>query len=179
MSRVGQQPVEIPAGVKVAVADSRVVKASGPQGDLSFTVPDPIRVEMADGKLMVRCPGENVRGRSLHGMSRSMVQGMLLGVAKGYSRTLEVQGVGFRAAVQGQKLSLWLGFSRPLEYEVPQGVKVAVPDGTTLVISGPDKTKVGDVAARLVSFFPAEPYKGKGVRHKGAYVRRKVGKTVA
>jgi len=116
---------------------------------------------------------------NLHGLTRTLIANMIEGVTKGYSKELEIQGVGFKAAIQGQKLMLSLGYPKPVEYTVPAGIKVAVTEGTAIVVSGADKQLVGDVSARIRSYFPAEPYKGKGIRYKGEYVRRKVGKTVA
>ena len=179
MSRIGKKPIDVPAGVEVRVDGARVT-AKGKAGELVMGLPPGIGARVEGGKVHVTRPNDTARGKSLHGLARSLVNGMLEGVAKGYRKDLLISGVGFRAAVQGPKLSMSLGFSRPVEYIVPDGVKVAVEEnGTALAVTGPDKQKVGDVAARIRSYFPAEPYKGKGLQYKGEYVRRKVGKTVA
>lgn len=177
MSRIGRQPVILPAGVSVSVS-GRTVHAKGPKGELSWTCPEGIQPVLNEGRLEVRCERKDKAGRALHGTSRSLLANMVRGVAEGYSKTLEIHGVGFRAALQGKKLVLNLGFSHPIEYVVPEGVTLKLAENT-LVVSGPDKQQVGQVAARIRAFYPPEPYKGKGIRLKGEYVRRKVGKTVA
>lgn len=178
MSRVGQKPVEIPSGVQVKL-DKNMVGVKGPLGDLSMDVPHGIELKMTDGKVIVNRSGDSREERSLHGLVRTLVANMIAGVVKGFSKDLEIQGVGFKAALQGQKLVLSLGFSSPIEYVIPAGIKITVSEGVNLVVQGADKQKVGEVAAYIRSLFPAEPYKGKGIRYKNEYVRRKVGKTVA
>ncbi|MBM4147451.1 MAG: 50S ribosomal protein L6 [Lentisphaerae bacterium] len=178
MSRVGQKPVTLPAGIKVAV-QGRKVSVSGPKGELAYNLPDGIDVAV-DGSVVSFLRGGDTRElRSLHGLVRSLVANMVTGVQQGFVKELEIQGVGFKAAVQGQNLVLSLGFASPVEYEIPTGVKVAVDGGVAITVTGADRQLVGDVAARIRGYFPAEPYKGKGIRYKGERVRRKVGKTVA
>lgn len=178
MSKRSQKPIDIPSGITVTVKDS-CISVKGPAGELSLVVSDPIKAEAGNSKVLVTRPNDSRTSKSLHGLTRSLIDNMIEGVSKGFIKSLEIQGVGFKAAIQGQKLMMWLGFSNAVEYVIPDGVKVVVEGGTMIVVSGPDKQKVGDVAARIRTFFPAEPYKGKGVRYKGEYVRRKVGKTVA
>ena len=178
MSRIGQKPVDIPAGVTAAV-DGRTVIVKGKQGNLNFSIPQSIDVVVTDGKIHVRSTEDTRQSHSFHGLVRSLLANMIVGVANGYSRELEIQGVGFKAVIKGQSVMLSLGFASPVAYEVPEGVKVTDEGGVKLVVKGPDKQLVGDVAARIRSFFPAEPYKGKGIRYKDERVRRKVGKTVA
>jgi large subunit ribosomal protein L6 len=178
MSRIGQKPVDIIAGVTVTV-DDRVVKVKGKEGELSRQLPPMIEASVADGKVTVTRIGDTREARSYHGMARTLISNMISGVAKGYSREMEIQGVGFKAVLKGQKLALSLGFASPVDYAIPAGVKVTEEGGVKLVVRGPDKQLVGDTAARIRSFFPAEPYKGKGIRYKDERVRRKVGKTVA
>lgn len=178
MSRIGQQPVDIPEGVTVTATGS-CVSVKGKQGELSQDVPGAISVAVADGKVMVTRGDETRESRSYHGLVRSLIANMVEGVSKGFSKDLEIQGVGFRGAVQGKTLSLSLGFASPIAYPIPEGITITEAGGTKITIAGADKQKVGDVAARIRGFFPAEPYKGKGIRYVGEQVRRKVGKTVA
>lgn len=177
MSRIGIKPVEVPSGVSVQVKGA-TVSAKGPQGELSLSLPPGITASLKDGRVVVARPDDSRQSKSFHGLGRSLVANMVQGVAKGYSRELELQGVGFRATAQGTKLTLSIGYSSPVEYQAPAGIKVAVKE-SLITVSGPDKKEVGDVAARIRSFYPPEPYKGKGIRYKGEYVRRKAGKTVA
>jgi large subunit ribosomal protein L6 len=177
MSRIGKKPVAVPNGVAVTVNGSRV-SAKGPKGELSLTLPASVAAELKDGIVQVTCAEDTAAGSSLHGLSRSLVANMLTGVATGYSIALELQGVGFRAAVQGSKLTLTIGYSSPVEFVAPEGIVIAVKE-SIITVSGPDKQRVGDTAARIRSFYPPEPYKGKGIRYKGEHVRRKTGKTVA
>lgn len=176
MSRVGQKPVEIPSGVTVTVNGSDV-RVKGAKAELAITMASGVSAVVEGGKVIVKIADEE-KG-NLHGLTRTLIANMIEGVTKGYSKALEIQGVGFKAAIQGQKLQMWLGFPKPVEYTIPDGIKVVVTEGTAMVVSGADKQMVGDVSARIRSYFPAEPYKGKGIRYKGEYVRRKVGKTVA
>lgn len=178
MSRIGNKPVELPKGVTVTV-DGSTVKGKGPQGELMLTVPDGITVKVADGKVEVAVAGQQAGLGALHGTTRSLIGNMVKGLATPYVKELEIQGVGFRAQQQGQKLVLALGFSHPIEFHVPKGITAKVTDSTAITISGADKHLVGETAARIRGFFPAEPYKGKGVRYKGEHVRRKAGKAVA
>lgn len=177
MSRIGKKPVAIPSGVTVQT-DGKRITAKGPKGELALTLPETVTVAVKDGIVSLSCADDTALGRSRYGLGRSLVANMVTGVHKGYSVDLELQGVGFRAAVQGNKLSMTIGYSSPVEFAAPQGITIAVKD-TNMTVSGPDKQLVGDVAARIRSYYPPEPYKGKGIRYKGEHVRRKAGKTVA
>lgn len=177
MSRIGKKPVTVPKGVTVQTVGTKV-SAKGPKGELSMTLPPAIKAEVRDGAVSVTCVEETVRAKSMHGLARSLIANMLQGVDKGYSIELELQGVGFRAAVQGSKLTMNLGYSSPVVFELPAGLAATVKE-SIITVSGADKQAVGDAAARIRSFYPPEPYKGKGVRYKGEHVRRKAGKTVA
>jgi large subunit ribosomal protein L6 len=177
MSRIGRKPVAIPSGVTVRVDGGRVV-TKGPKGELALSLPPGVTAAVKDSAVQMACAEDSALGRSRHGLARSLLANMVAGVSKGYSVDLELQGVGFRAAVQGTKLTLTIGYSSPVEYVAPAGITIAVKE-SNITVSGPDKQLVGDVAARIRSFYPPEPYKGKGIRYKGEYVRRKAGKTVA
>ena len=176
MSRIGKKPIEFPKGVTVTVQGEKVT-AKGPQGELSLVVPAGVQVKVAEAHVEIGIADPSLG--SLHGTTRTLIANMVQGVQKHYAKDLEIQGVGFKAQAQGQKLVLALGFSHPVEYILPQGIAVKVTEGTALTVSGADKHMVGQVSARIKSFFPAEPYKGKGVRFKGEHVRRKAGKAVA
>ena len=178
MSRVGKQPIAFPPGVE-AKLNGAVLSVKGPKGALTFTVPDGFqaRIEAEAVSLAPVRPDPELNPR--HGLYRSLIANLVQGVAKGYAKELEIQGVGFKAALQGRKMSLALGFARPVEMEIPAGAEVKVTENVNLVVSGPDKQQVGNLAARIKALFPAEPYKGKGIRFKGEHVRRKAGKTVA
>ncbi len=178
MSRIGRMPVAIPAGVTVTVQGSNVT-AKGPKGELVLTAAPFLKVQVKDGQVHLSCDQEDKQSRMTFGTTRSLVANMVEGVQKGYTKDLEIQGVGFRAALQGKKLVMSLGYSHPVEYEVPAGITVKVTDNTAINVSGADKHLVGQVSARIKAFCPPEPYKGKGIRFKGEHVRRKVGKTVA
>lgn len=178
MSRIGNKPIDVPSGVTVNATDA-CVSVKGPKGELSFDLSGGISVDASGEQLIVQRPDESKQSRSSHGLVRSILNNMVEGVAKGFTRELEIEGVGFKATIQGQKLVLAVGFSKPVEYVVPDGVSISEEGGTRIIVSGPDKQKVGEVAARIRAFSPAEPYKGKGLRYKGERVRRKVGKTVA
>lgn len=178
MSRTGSKPVEIPSGVDVAVHGGAVT-AKGPKGELSVDLKDGIAAAAEGSLLTVTRRDDSRECKQMQGLVRSLISNMVEGVAKGFTRELQIQGVGFKAALQGSKLSMALGFASPVEYEVPDTVQVEVKDNTAIIITGPDKQQVGDVAARIRSYYPTEPYKGKGIRYKGEQVKRKVGKTVA
>lgn len=178
MSRIGKKPIEIPKGVTVTVEGS-TVKGKGAHGELALRIPDGITARVADGKVEVAAADGRAGAGALHGTTRSLIANMVKGLVTPYQKDLEIQGVGFRAQQQGQKLVLALGFSHPIEFAVPTGITAKVVEGTAISISGADKHLVGETAARIRSFFPAEPYKGKGVRYKGEHVRRKAGKAVA
>ncbi|HMP72797.1 MAG TPA: 50S ribosomal protein L6 [Kiritimatiellia bacterium] len=178
MSRIGKKIITVPAGVTVSVADG-VVTVKGPKGELTQALPSYLKVESGAEGVTVSPVASHPSSNAMHGTIRSLINNMIVGVSTGYSRDLEIQGVGFRASIQGQTLTLNLGYSHPIVYEIPTGVTVAVKDNTAVNVSGSDKQTVGQVCARIRSFYPAEPYKGKGVRYKGEQVRRKAGKAVA
>lgn len=177
MSRIGRKPVDIPQGVTVKVQGT-TVQVKGPKGELSRTFPAVIQPAVRENRVEIGCAKTDRLSRALHGTARSLVANMVKGAQQGYAKELEIQGVGFRAALQGRKLVLSLGYSHPIEFPVPDGIAIKVAENI-ITVSGPDKQQVGEVSARLRSFYPPEPYKGKGVRLRGEYVRRKVGKTVA
>lgn len=176
MSRIGEKPIEVPGGVKVSV-NGTVVEATGPKGSLQVTLPEGIQASLEGDTLSFS--RENDTQKPFHGLARSLVANIVEGVNTGYTKELEIQGVGFRAALSGKTLSLSLGFASPVEFPIPDSVTIAVNNNTEVVVSGTDKQQVGEVAARIRAFFPAEPYKGKGIRYKDEQIRRKVGKTVA
>ena len=179
MSRIGKMPVEVPAGVTVTL-DGQRVAAKGPKGKLELNVRSPITVGWQDvpGRtIVVTRPTDEKRHRALHGLTRALIANIVQGVSQGFSKTLEIVGVGYRAQAKGNGLELRLGFSHNIEYPAPDGIRIETPNPTTIVVSGADKQQVGHTAAVIRSFRPPEPYKGKGVRYQGEYVRRKAGKT--
>lgn len=178
MSRIGKKPVAIVQGVNVHLAD-REIKITGPKGELKATVHPDIAVEVAGGQILVKRHTDERRHRALHGLWRALVQNMMTGVTSGYTRKLELVGVGYRAELKGKKLQLLLGYSHPILFAAPEGVSVEVPTQTSILISGTDKMLVGQVAAKIRSFRPPEPYKGKGVKYEGEHIRRKAGKAAA
>jgi large subunit ribosomal protein L6 len=175
MSRIGKKPIELPAGVSVSIDPGRVM-VNGPLGELTQQVPQRMKIEQGDGELTVTRPTERGDDRSLHGLTRSLVANMVEGVTKGYERKLEIQGVGYRAALRGTSLELSVGFSHPVVIEPRQGISFEVPTPTEVIVKGIDKQQVGQTAAEVRRVRPPEPYKGKGIRYEGEYVRRKVGK---
>ena len=177
MSRIGKMPVAVPPKVKVEIKGQEV-KVEGPKGKLEFELPRRTSAKLDGGNVVVSRAGEDAEAKSLHGLSRALVNNMIKGVSEGFVKKLEIQGVGFKAAVQGDKVNLSLGYSHPLNYPIPRQIKVTVEENTKLTIEGPDKHLVGQVAAEIRSFYPPEPYKGKGVRYAGEKVVRKEGKTV-
>lgn len=170
-------PISVPAKVKVAVAEGQV-KVEGPMGHLEFALPGRIAIELEGDRIHVRRPDDSPQSRAFHGLCRAVVNNMVQGVSQGFSKQLEIQGVGFKAAVQGAVLNLSLGYSHPIRYPIPDQIKVTVEENTKIRIEGPDRGTVGRVASEVRSFYPPEPYKGKGVRYAGEQVRRKEGKTV-
>ena len=175
MSRIGKQPIELPAGVNVAISPGRV-QVNGPLGELSQNVPQRMQIEQDDGTLVVKRPTERGDDRALHGLTRSLVANMVEGVTKGFEKRLELQGVGYRASLRGTDLELNVGFSHPVVIRPPQGISFEVPEATSVLVKGIDKQQVGEIAAQVRKVRPPEPYKGKGIRYEGEYVRRKVGK---
>jgi large subunit ribosomal protein L6 len=175
MSRIGKQPIELPSGVNVAISPGRV-QVNGPLGELSQNVPARMQVEQKDGTLTVKRPTERGDDRALHGLTRSLIANMVEGVTKGFEKRLELQGVGYRASLRGTDLELNVGFSHPVVVKPPQGIAFEVPEATSVLVKGIDKQQVGEIAAEVRKVRPPEPYKGKGIRYEGEYVRRKVGK---
>src|SRR5215216_5188096 len=175
MSRIGKSPIEIPAGVSVSLSPGRVM-VNGPLGELSQQVPQRMKVEQSNGQIVVSRPTDRGDDRALHGLTRSLVANMVEGVTNGFEKRLEIQGVGYRAALRGQALELTVGFSHPVVIEPRAGITFEVPTPTEVVVKGIDKQQVGQTAAEVRSVRPPEPYKGKGIRYQGEYVRRKVGK---
>ena len=177
MSRIGKQPIAIPPKVKVEVKGQQV-SVEGPKGKLNWELPRRTSLKVENGKVVVSRQGDDAQAKALHGLSRALVNNMVKGVSEGFVKKLEIQGVGFKAAVQGKAVNLNLGYSHPVLYPIPDQIKVTVEENTKLTIEGPDRQVVGQVAAEIRSFYPPEPYKGKGVRYAGEQIRRKEGKTV-
>ncbi len=181
MSRIGKLPIAIPAGVTVEKRDGNLVAVKGPKGELSFNVPKNIAVEISDGKIELKRGSNTAADKSMHGLSRTLVANMVQGVTKGFSKQLEIQGVGYRAATQGSKLVLTLGYSHPIEFQPPAGIQITIdPEKKNiLTVSGANKQMVGEVAAKIRGYRKPEPYKGKGIRYLGEHVVRKAGKAAA
>lgn len=177
MSRIGLKPINIPSGVEIKISENNIVEVKGPKGSLSENISPDMEIKIDDGVLTVARPTENKRHRSLHGLSRTLISNMIEGVTEGYSKTLEIEGTGYRAAKQGKKLVLNLGYSHPIELEDPSGLEVEVPAANKIIVKGSNKQQVGNYAAVIRGFRKPEPYKGKGVRYSDEIVRRKVGKT--
>jgi large subunit ribosomal protein L6 len=177
MSRIGRLPIPVPADVEVTI-DDRHVEVKGPKGELSHTVAEPITVERRDdGSLLVRRPDDERESRALHGLSRTLIANMVVGVTQGYSKTLEIVGTGYRVQARGGDLEFALGFSHPVPVPAPDGITFRVETPTRFVVEGIDKQKVGEIAAKIRKLRKPDPYKGKGVRYQGEVVRRKAGKT--
>lgn len=175
MSRTGKKPVVIPAGV-TATIDNGQVSVKGPKGTLSIPQADEVRYALEDGVLTIAPVGNSKRARSFWGMQRTLVQNLVTGVTEGYTKVLEISGVGYRAQSQGKTLKLQLGFSHDVDFAIPEGIEIKTPDNTTVEISGIDKQKVGQVAAEIRRWRKPEPYKGKGIKYRGEYIFRKEGK---
>ena len=176
MSRIGKMPIAVPAGVTVDIAENNKVTVKGPKGELSRVLPAEMKITQEDGEIKVERPNDEKRNRSLHGLTRTLINNMVVGVTDGYKKTLEVNGVGYRAAKQGKKLVLNLGYSHPVEMEDPEGLETTVEDNK-IIVSGIDKEKVGQFAAEIRATRAPEPYKGKGIKYDYEVIRRKVGKT--
>ncbi|MBJ8347500.1 50S ribosomal protein L6 [Antrihabitans sp. YC2-6] len=177
MSRIGKLPIAVPAGVDVNI-DGQNVSVKGPKGTLSLTVAEPIVIAKAEnGELAVTRPNDERRSRALHGLTRTLVQNLIIGVTQGYTRKMEIHGVGYRVALKGSNLEFALGYSHPVPIEAPEGITFTVETPTRFSISGIDKQKVGQLAANIHRLRKPDPYKGKGIRYEGEVVRRKVGKT--
>ena len=176
MSRIGKQPIEIPSGVEVTVDDGNVVTVKGPRGTLAQTMHENMRIVVEDGAVRIERPDDEGFNRSLHGLTRSLVANMVEGVTKGYEKSLQIIGVGYRAAMKGKDLEVQVGYSHPVLVPQPEGIEFEVPAATSIVVRGNDKQQVGEVAANIRKIRKPEPYKGKGIRYEDEYVRKKAGK---
>ncbi|MFP7364888.1 50S ribosomal protein L6 [Corynebacterium callunae] len=176
MSRIGKEPITIPSGVETKI-DGQFVEVKGPKGTLNVTIPAPITAAIEDGKIIVSRPDDHRTNRSLHGLSRTLVNNLVVGVTTGYTIKMEIFGVGYRVALKGKDLEFSLGYSHPVLIEAKDGITFAVDGNTKLSVSGIDKQKVGQVAAVIRRLRKDDPYKGKGIRYEGEQIRRKVGKT--
>ncbi|RMD61281.1 MAG: 50S ribosomal protein L6 [Alphaproteobacteria bacterium] len=175
MSRVGKNPVEVPSGVEVMLAGN-VVRAKGKLGELEFAIRPEVKVELDDGKIVVRPVEDSPQARAMWGTTRARIQSMVTGVHQGFTKELEINGIGYRAAVQGQTLNLQLGFSHDVTYPIPEGITIKCEKPTSITVFGADKQKVGQVAAEIRAFRPPEPYKGKGIKYADEQIVRKEGK---
>ncbi|MFH1868247.1 MAG: 50S ribosomal protein L6 [Candidatus Omnitrophota bacterium] len=178
MSRIGKRPVDIPQGVKVVIGQD-TIHVQGPKGKLDLKIPAEVKAEVKDNSIIVTRNADEKINRMRHGLIRALISNMVIGVTDGFSKELEIIGVGFKAQVSDKNLVLNLGFSHPVEYAIPDGVTIEAPKPTQIAIRGIDKQLVGEVAAEIRDFYKPEPYKGKGIRYAGEYVRKKAGKTVA
>ncbi|MFC5559499.1 50S ribosomal protein L6 [Ureibacillus thermophilus] len=177
MSRVGKKPIEVPAGVTVTVSDDNTVTVKGPKGELTRQFNKDMKIEQEGNIITVVRPSDSKEHRTIHGTTRALLANMVKGVSEGFSRSLELIGVGYRAQLQGKKLVLNVGYSHPVEFTPENGIEIEVPSNTKIVVKGIDKERVGAFAADIRAVRPPEPYKGKGIRYEGEYVRRKEGKT--
>ena len=175
MSRIGKQPIPVPSGVEIKI-DGSTVHVKGPKGELTQTFSDVLAIELEDGNIIVTRPDESRTARSLHGLTRTLISNMVVGVSAGFSKNLEIVGVGYRAALKGKDIELQLGFSHPVLMVAEPGITFEVPAPTKITVSGIDKQRVGQVAADIRKWRKPEPYKGKGIRYEGEKVRRKLGK---
>lgn len=178
MSRIGRKPIAVPSNVKVGVTGGEI-RVEGPKGKLNFHVHPRMKVSLRENNIVVERPTNIRTDRALHGLTRSLLQNMVRGVTEGYTKDLEIEGVGYKAQLSGRKLVLNLGFSHPIEYAIPEGIEIKVPKQTQIIVSGLDRQKVGQAAADIRHFHEPEPYKGKGIRYVGEVIRRKQGKTMA
>ena len=179
MSRIGNAPIEIPAGVTVTGGEDNLVKVKGPKGELSRQISSEMKITVEGNVLKVERPSDDKTHRSLHGLSRTLINNMVIGVTEGFSKNLEINGVGYRAQLKGNALNLSLGFSHPVVVEPPQGITFECPSANAITVSGIDKEVVGQIAAEIRSFREPEPYKGKGIKYAGEHIRRKEGKAGA
>ena len=177
MSRIGRKPITIPDGVEVKIDDKNYAQVKGPKGSLNFQLSTEMDIKIEDSVIIVSRHSDSKKHKSLHGLTRTLIANMIEGVLNGYSKTLEIEGTGYRAQKQGKKLSLNLGFSHPVEIEDPEGIETEVPQPNRIIVKGIDKQRVGNYAANIRFLRAPEPYKGKGIRYSGEVVRRKVGKT--
>jgi large subunit ribosomal protein L6 len=178
VSRIGKSPIEVPSGVDVTV-DGRTVTVKGPKGQLTQTFNEDMKITLDDGSILVERPSDEREHRSLHGLTRSLIANMVTGVSEGFSKSLEIVGVGYRAQLKGKDIEMQLGLSHPVVVKAEDGITFEVPSPNKIVVSGIDKQRVGQIAAEIRDWRRPEPYKGKGIRYEGEYVRRKVGKTAA
>lgn len=178
MSRIGRKPILLPQGVDIAIEDN-IVSVTGPKGTLKREIHRNMKIRLDDGKLMVERPSDDPVNKSLHGLSRSLLNNMVIGVTKGFQKTLELNGVGYKAARQGRKLVLVVGYSHPVEMIPPDGIEVEIPAPTKVTVTGTDKEGVGAFAANIRAVREPEPFKGKGIKYEGEHIRRKAGKTGA
>ena len=175
MSRIGKQPIPVPSGVDVTI-EPELVRVKGPKGQLEQRISRDMKVEQDNGTVLVTRPTDRGEHRALHGLTRSLIFNMVHGVTEGYEKRLQIQGVGYRAALRGRDIELSVGYSHPVQIQAPEGIEFEVPQPTQIVVRGIDKQAVGEIAARIRKVRPPEPYKGKGIRYEGEYVARKVGK---
>ena len=178
MSRVGRRPIDVPSGVKVEISGS-TVKVEGKGKKLEHVIPEGYKAELKDNKLEITRPSDSSEHRALHGTTRSLIQNMIIGLTDGFEKKLQIQGVGYKAQVKGKNLVLDIGFSHSVNYTPPEGITIETTSPTEIVVKGIDKQQVGEVAAEIRDFYPPEPYKGKGIRYEGEYVRQKQGKSIA
>lgn len=178
MSRIGKKPITIPKDVKVEIKDGQVI-LEGPKGKLSRTLSMRISAEVKDNQIILKRLANTKLDKSLHGLNRALIANMAKGVTEGYAKELEIVGMGFKAKVEGNNLNMQLGFSHPVNFPIPEGIKLETPKPTQIAIRGIDKEKVGEVAAKIRAIYPPEPYKGKGIRYLGEYIKKKVGKAQA
>ena len=176
MSRIGRLPIPVPGNVEIKI-EKGFIRVKGPKGELSAPISEEMIVEQQEGQLLVKRPSDSIRHRSLHGLTRSIINNLVQGVTQGFTKSLEIIGVGYKAEKRGSGILFSLGYSHPIYFVPPKGITVEVPAPTKVVVSGIDKALVGQVAAKIRSFRPPEPYKGKGIRYEGEEVRRKAGKT--
>ena len=177
MSRIGLKPINIPSGVEIKISNKNLVEVKGPKGQLSQQIDPDMEIKIEDGVLTVARPTENKKHKSLHGLSRTLINNMIVGVTEGYSKALDIVGTGYRAAKQGKKLVLTVGYSHPVEMEDPNGIEVEVPAPNKIVVKGTDKQLVGSYTSKIRDWRRPEPYKGKGIKYTDEVIRRKVGKT--
>lgn len=178
MSRIGRIPIQLSDTVQVQIKD-RSIHVEGPKGKLNFTIPSGIKAQEAGRKIVIERSSDSKEDKALHGLARSIIANMVQGVTQGFQKELEINGIGFRGQVQGKQFSMNLGFTHPVEMIIPEGITIETPKPTQIIVKGADKAKVGQCAAVIRSYFPPEPYKGKGIRYINEHVRRKAGKTVA
>ena len=177
MSRIGKLPISVPGGVTITVDDGNTVTVKGPKGTLTEKISPDMMIEQDNGVLHVKRPSDDKQHRALHGLTRSLIHNMVVGVTEGFAKNLEIEGVGYRAQLQGSKLVLNMGYSHPVEFEAPEGISFEVPSPNRITVKGISKQQVGQMAADIRAVREPEPYKGKGIRYAGEYVRRKEGKT--